>query len=68
MTFFNKQMEILKMLDIFLFLFSKNRLILRELTLEDAYGDGICCRWGQGFVTLSYGGEELDAYRLASYQ
>ena len=28
-------------------------------TMEDSYGDGICCSFGEGYVTLTYDGESL---------
>lgn len=28
-------------------------------TIEDSHGDGLCCLWGAGYVTLSYDGETI---------
>jgi len=33
--------------------------ILYEFTLNDTYGDGICCSYGQGSYTISVDGEEV---------
>jgi len=30
-----------------------------EFLIEDSYGDGFCCKWGQGSLKLSWKGEEL---------